>query len=985
MPFIISAHRGAKKTACLFIVMLLVASFQLHGLGLAANGFSRNADGWTAEILAAAPPHPEAGPSFVSPSSSLATDGAKSTSGSPRDGAGDTTEDAEVEAINNILGAPVLTPTENKAAPGARVQKHVSLLDNASSEATTSSIFDYGVYTSNLRLLETYRDRVRETIETARQLSLPVSTDVVEGLLKEAHNHKRAFERLYPSPNEEDSKQGLLEWEQARKGLLHALALVSPSPKVEGRAIWLDRETIIRAANPDGLKALLQRLHHSGINIIYFETLNAGFPIYPSKILAPNPLVKDWDPLAVAVKEGDLLGMEVHAWVWVFAVGNRRHNPLIGMPDSYAGPILTKSPYDCEALRNASGGLSVDSRQHEYWLSPASPRARALLLSVYEEIVRRYDVAGIHLDYIRYPFQTPGTRMGYEAAGRNGFHQATGRTLDGPVDGDTLRLWTAWKTLQVNSFVQQVSNRLRRIKPPLQISAAVFPMRRASRLVAIQQDWETWINNGWVDTLSPMSYTTDPMRLQSLYESVRNSPQRRPLIYPGVALNRLDDGQLVLQLEALREKGSLGSTLFAGAHLSADKEETLATGPYKQGQSLPPHRNIFLSLGSVLDDYRQSFERVMAASPPPAFSAQSLQQVRSAMDGLHSELTGMRDGYAIPCGIPGKCMDDLQQRYQALQQANQAWLETDREKNPLRARYFDRTLYTFSELLDYLNDKNATASRIVPADEVPVGPVNPDIPNPNSTGTASLLETPQPLPSVQAKAQTEYPAAASPVSPVLTPEIMSPSQVPSPETASPALSTKTPSDSRLAPAPVPQSPALTVPIQPAMTPVTDLPATALPPSPAPNVSKSEPTPSKIAPSEPVAPVTGNASISDLETPMPVPQLTLPVTENPPITSQNISTPVSSPNAIVPNAEIPVTTLQTTSPLSPDDERGAHSSDENVSFPSIPYESLPGGSSMEPNSDSAEILPSCEAQNPPPSENAPFPTGVNEETIEPSPL
>ena len=811
MRLIANARRGAQKIACLFIVMLLVAPFQLHGLGWGKEERQKEQERVSEQSVSGqsvAPPQslPKESNGTVAPSLNSATNPTQTvlpvtgSSTMPSDAptgenTGNTAEDAEIEAINNILGAPVLAPTVKKPSPVVRVQKHVSLLDNSSGEDSPASNFDYGIYTANLRLLETYRQRVQEAIETARQLSLPVSNDVVNGLLKEAQAHKRQFEKLYPSRNEEESKQGLIEWEQARKALLHALALISPSPKVEGRAIWLDRGTIINAASPEGLRTLMQQLSHAGINIVYFETLNAGFPIYPSKILAPNPMVKGWDPLAVAIKEGNRLGMEVHAWVWVFAVGNRRHNPLIGMSDNYPGPILSNATMDDAALRNQAGGLSVDARQHEFWLSPASPKTRALLLSVYEEIVRHYEVAGIHLDYIRYPFQTTSTRMGYEAAGRNGFHKATGRTLDGPLDCDTLRLWTSWKTLQVNSFVQQVSTRLRRIRPNLQISAAVFPMRRAARLAAIQQDWETWINNGWVDTLSPMSYTTDPQRLQSLFESVRNSPQRHPLIYPGVALNRLDDGQLILQLEALREKGSLGCTLFAGAHLNADKEETLATGPYKQAQSLPPHRNIFESLASVLGDYRQSFDRVSKASTASAFSPEALQQMRLALDGLHTSLSTLQEGHAVPCGIPSERLQELQQHYQTLQEATQAWLANDREQNPLRARYFERTLYTFSELLDYLNDKNATASRIVPADieekaETPVSeesvsvskttlepsePSSPDaqpkIENPASSAT------PAPVP------ETSSPTAEDTSSSTLT-EILSPCETENPPPAS---------------------------------------------------------------------------------------------------------------------------------------------------------------------------------------------------------
>jgi uncharacterized lipoprotein YddW (UPF0748 family) len=666
-------------------------------------------------------------PAPVSPTAPAPAEAGKASAKTVAKPKGDATADEDAEVINNILGVPLLptqAPSEDAMKPvsmtAPRVQRHVSFLDGGES-AAVSSDFDYGVYALNLRLLETYRQRVKEAVETARQLSIPASTEAVDTLLREAQTHKRRFESLYPSPKPEESRQGLAEWEQARRSLLRALALVTASPAVEGRAIWLDRESIVRAANPDGLRALLQRLNRAGINIIYFETLNAGFPVYPSKILAHNPLIRDWDPLAVAVEEGHRLGMEVHAWVWCFAVGNRRHNPLIGKPENYPGPILAEGRLADEALRNRGNGLNVDGRQNEFWLSPASPKARAFLMDVYKEIVSGYAVDGIHLDYIRYPFQTAGTRMGYEPAGRTGFQQTTGRSLDNP-DAETLRLWTAWKTAQVNHFVREISETLRPLRPGLKISAAVFPMRRAARIAAIQQDWETWINNGWVDILNPMSYTTSPERLQSLFESVRTATQRHSPIYPGVALSRLDDGQLVLHLEALREKGSLGATLFAGIHLDADKEETLANGPFKQHQSLPPHRNIVQSLVAVVAEYQQTFERVLAASTPTAaIPAERAQEIRRALEALSASLASVKtdSGKATdaekttkpvgPTRLSSERLQELRQCYDTLQAATQAWLADDRALKPLRARYFEHHLYLLSELLAYLHDQSTAA------------------------------------------------------------------------------------------------------------------------------------------------------------------------------------------------------------------------------------------------------------------------------------
>jgi uncharacterized lipoprotein YddW (UPF0748 family) len=481
---------------------------------------------------------------------------------------------------------------------------------------------------------------------------------------------------------------------------LQALALTTISPRVEGRAIWLDRGTIVKAGGPAGVKLLMQRLHQSGLNVVYFETLNAGFPMYQSTLLKGNPLIQQgaqgWDPLQIAVEEGHRLGMEVHAWVWVFAVGNRRHNDLIGKPASYPGPVLEDGGLMSEALRGRDGGLNMDPRQNEYWLSPASPKGRDFLISVYKEIITRYPVDGLHLDYIRYPFQTGGTRMGFEPVGKERFTQSTGMNLEN-MDDYTLRMWIAWKTYQVSSFVQQVSEMVRSTRPEVKISAAVFPMKRDARIVAIQQDWETWVDNGWIDILNPMSYTSDPERLQSIYEYVQHSPQKHVLFYPGISLKHLDGASLVTQVEALRQKGCLGSTLFAGAFLDSEKIDTLGKGLYKEANSIPPHRNTVESLRRITIDYAQKVAQLQANGGITAGDANGLN---TALGQFSNSLN------AFQGGTDASKIQQAQQALQTVQTMTQNWTRQDKLQHPYRAAYFDTQVIQLNELMGYLVDKS---------------------------------------------------------------------------------------------------------------------------------------------------------------------------------------------------------------------------------------------------------------------------------------
>lgn len=601
------------------------------------------------------------------------------------------TANGEDEVLNNILGIPTNNGPATPVQPSdEKQQKHFSFLD-AGASSILAPEFDYGVYSMNMRALDHYKKHIQDALDTSKQLSFNIPETQVIGLLAESDTHKKKFETLYLAGQ---TQPGLDEYAQARKLSLQALALTTQSPKVEGRAIWLDRGTIVQAGGPAELKIIMQKLHRAGINIVYFEALNAGFPLYQSAMLKPNPLIQGWDPLQAAAEEGHRLGMEVHAWVWCFAVGNRRHNDLIGKPSAYAGPVLEDNGLMSEALRGRDGGLNMDPRQNEYWLSPASPKGREFLINAYKEILTRYPVDGLHLDYIRYPFQTGGTRMGFEPIGKDRFAQSTGMNLDN-LDDYTLRMWIAWKTYQVSSFVQQVSEMVHQTRPEVKISAAVFPMKRESRIVSIQQDWETWVDNGWVDMLNPMSYTTDPDKLQSIYEYVSTSSQKRTLFYPGIALKHLDGSTLVSQLEALREKGGMGSTLFAGAYLDSEKVDTLGLGPYKDTSSLPPHRDAFRALQTLVTEYDQKLAQLQSNGGIAAADASNL---RTTAGQLSASLNAVK--------LDPTQGAQIQQTLQKLQSLNTTWTNQDKAAHPYRAAYFANLMFQINELMGYWVDKS---------------------------------------------------------------------------------------------------------------------------------------------------------------------------------------------------------------------------------------------------------------------------------------
>ncbi|MFN8614807.1 MAG: family 10 glycosylhydrolase [Vampirovibrionales bacterium] len=433
---------------------------------------------------------------------------------------------------------------------------------------------------------------VEDALNTAVAQKLPMDVTTVEAYRLSGQSAIRKAKVAYQQGN---VSEGAYYGEQGLQAYADALRLAMPSAAIEARAIWLDRKSIVNTGSPEGLRKLVRQLASTGINVIYLETINAGYPIYPSELLPQNPLIQGWDPLAVAVDEAHKQGIELHAWVWAFAVGNTRHNPLVDQPYEYPGPILTKLGVENVALKMANGSI-MPPRQTEYWLSPGNPEARAFLKTLYKEIVTRYEVDGLQLDYIRYPFQFGAGQAGYDAASRKAYAQAMGQTMPGSPTPSFIQ----WKTAQVTQFVKETSTELKAIRKGLVLSAAVFPMARARRLQAIQQDWETWVAHGWIDTLSPMIYTTSPKLFEATVASVVRGTQGKVPVYPGVAAFRLDSLQLVNHLQQANEGGSAGVTLFANTHVDSEKQAVLKSGPYKPGVLLQPHRAVASKLSPIV-------------------------------------------------------------------------------------------------------------------------------------------------------------------------------------------------------------------------------------------------------------------------------------------------------------------------------------------------------------------------------------------------
>ncbi|MFM7220446.1 MAG: glycoside hydrolase family 10 protein [Nodosilinea sp.] len=374
-------------------------------------------------------------------------------------------------------------------------------------------------------------------------------------------------------------------WLQVRSRLWQGFPLHQLQAQPEIRALWLDRAAIIAAGSDQALEKLFDRLAAAGVNTIFFEAVNAGYPLYSSQVAPqPNPQIKGWDPLASAVRLAHARNMTLHAWVWVFAVGNQSYNRLLNLPPDYPGPILTRHP-DWASYDNQ--GRLILPGQDKPFLDPAHPEVRRYLLNLLKELTSHYPIDGVHLDYIRYPFQDPQVDRshGYGEVSRWQFHRLTGvdpltlsssthRPLTPSQVAAEQVLWQRWtdfRQQQVTEFVAQVSTTLRRQRPDLVLSAAVFAQPTADRRERIQQDWETWARSGNLDWVVLMSYAETTPDFQGLaHPWLGVDSLGSALVIPGIRLLDLSASALADQIQTARDWPTPGYALFAASQFRPD-------------------------------------------------------------------------------------------------------------------------------------------------------------------------------------------------------------------------------------------------------------------------------------------------------------------------------------------------------------------------------------------------------------------------------
>ena len=255
--------------------------------------------------------------------------------------------------------------------------------------------------------------------------------------------------------------------------------------KYEVRAVWLTTiggidwpTTFSPQDQKREMTRLLDKLKQAGINTVLIQTRIRATTIYPSTmepfdhcLTGTHGHHPGYDPLQFIIDESHRRGMECHAWMVTLPIGK------------------TYEQRFKEFRRRHPQMVKVIGQ--EGYMNPELPETRRYLADICGEVTRRYDIDGIHLDYLRYPEAWPKAKRRDE---RNERRE------------------------HITNIVRHISNTVKQLKPWVKMSCS--PIGKYSDLSryrsggwnaynAVYQDAQGWLRQGLMDQLYPMLYFRD--------------------------------------------------------------------------------------------------------------------------------------------------------------------------------------------------------------------------------------------------------------------------------------------------------------------------------------------------------------------------------------------------------------------------------------------------------------------------------------------
>jgi uncharacterized lipoprotein YddW (UPF0748 family) len=370
-------------------------------------------------------------------------------------------------------------------------------------------------------------------------------------------------------------------------GRLAAGSPVRPGEtRAETRALWVVRTSL---TSPDSIRTMVRDAHDAGFNTLVVQVRGRGDAYYHSRWEPRAATLKDqpaaFDPLALTLDEAHRAGLRVHAWLNTHLLANlqelpaeadhvyNRHPDWLMVPRPIAAALLKMSPADPAYRQRIVDWSKGDLLELEgVYTSPAHPAVQEHLYNVWMDIVDKYDVDGVHFDYVRFP----NANFDYSATALDRFRVEIEKDLSEEEQRAFARLaagdpliyttvyparWDRFRRDQITGLVERIAYGVRQRKPKVLVSAAVFANDQDAYAHRFQ-DWKLWLERGLLDVVCPMAYTPETDLFKRQIAIARGFAFGRE-VWAGIGAYRQPIDGTLEKIDVARRIGVDGVILFS--------------------------------------------------------------------------------------------------------------------------------------------------------------------------------------------------------------------------------------------------------------------------------------------------------------------------------------------------------------------------------------------------------------------------------------
>ena len=348
----------------------------------------------------------------------------------------------------------------------------------------------------------------------------------------------------------------------------------TPSASTELRGVWLTNVASPVLFIPWRVNHALHQLSQMNFNTVYPVVWNRGHTFYPSAVAKrvtgrPQDRMLELlrfgqDVLAEIVKQGNKQGLKVIPW---FEYGfmtppnsalARRHPDWITVRQD-STKTLKEVLDEQQLIQNVPKFIRNGLVSKQVWLNPLHPQVQKFIRNLIVEVVTKYDVAGIQLDD---HFGLP-VELGYDAFTVRLYRQE--HQGQSPPNDPLNEEWMRWRANKISDFMQQIFKAVKAVKPNAIVSLS--PNSQDFSYRAYLQDWQYWVQRGWVEELVIQIYRDDLKSFVTQLSQPAIEVARRHIpvgvgILTGTWGRPVDIAQISEQVKAVRDRGFDGVSFF---------------------------------------------------------------------------------------------------------------------------------------------------------------------------------------------------------------------------------------------------------------------------------------------------------------------------------------------------------------------------------------------------------------------------------------